>query len=176
MGKISDLIADERYQRRLRDGRGKAAKMMVYRGKAEGHSIDDGMGGTAVAGIEQCIDELADAVAMPLRSASVFSSALRCTMTVRFAIGELDDDLAIYHDTTTGETRFQIIHPDRMEVDAGSQSELLALHGNPEEVLALHFAQEDVGDVAASLHRIGLTPVAPTEIRREVYSLELQEA
>lgn len=173
--KISSLIAAEPFQRRLREGRGKAPVMMVYRGSAEGHSVDDGEAGRAVAGIERCIDEVRDAVGLEITSATVYCSADRSTMTLRFGFDEIEGELAVYHDTTTGETRFQLIHADRIVVDLGSDSDLMALQGDPMNVLDGHFASEGADDIAKALHRLNLVPKVPVVARQEIYTLDLVE-
>lgn len=175
MTTISEIIASDDFQRRLQEGRGTAPQMMVYRGASEGHSVDDGQEGAAIAGLEECIDAVVAHVGLKLRSAAVYCDAQRATMTLRFALCDLEDDLAIYHDTATKTTTVQVIHPDRIEIDAGSQSALLALMGAPYEVLALHFKEEYLAEVEGALRRLRLEPKPPTQVRQEVYTMGLQE-
>lgn len=176
MGKISDLIADDHFQHRLREGRGKADIMMVYRGKTEGHSVDDGEGGKAIAKIESCIDNVTQLVDLKLTSAAIYSGNQCVYMTLRFALSDTEDELAIYHDTRTGLTEFQIIHPDKIEINVSSQSDLLAMRSAPYETLKLHFAEHEIGNVENILKRLCLVPITPTELREQKYILELQEA
>lgn len=175
MGKISSVIAAEPFQRRLRDGRGNAPVMMVYRGTADGHSVDDGLAGVAVAGLEQCIDEVTRAVGLDLNSAALYCGADRSTMTLRYGFDGIEAELAVYHDTDTALTRFQIIHPDRIVVDLGSDSRVLALQADPMELLDAHFPDEGAGQVATALRRLGLAPRMPTAARQELYTLDLVE-
>lgn len=162
MNHIEKVIADPMFQERLRRGRGKVPALIVYRGeKSHGESVDDGKEGRAIALLDSCLDDLQKAVGLTISNANIFCVEARTTLTAQFAINGADADLAIYHDTLTGETTMQIMHTASVDVQYATNSDLLAVHGDHWLQLEAHFGKDQAKAVRRVMEVLDMVPEQP---------------
>lgn len=161
MNQIERAIREPAFQQRLRDGRGSAPVLMVYRGESVGPTCDDGIGGRGVALLEECLDDIERAAGLKIANANVFCADPRTTLTVQFAIPHADADLAVYHDTVSGDIDMQIMHGKPVEVSYPSHSELMMAHADPWTQLDRHFDERGAESVKALMQRLDMVPADP---------------
>ena len=174
---ITQILESREMQSRLSQARGEAPMLMVYRAGASERSAmgDDGRCGSGVEDVQTCFDDIAAAAGLEIADANAFCTKDRTTLTVKLSIAQTTAELAVYHDTATGVTEYQVLHPEPVTITIASHSDLLMLAARPASLLEHHFDAHVAKEVEDVLDRLGLTVVPPDgrEMEYEAHCIKL---